>query len=108
MQNLDYHVFRAACGGHIVRTVDRSPDLQKCTAYVPDSGGKLDKCLFCRACRKLLAGAGGAYVLADLYDLRHITVYSIAAGDTCRMRGYTVSIYENEAQYQIEVVAKLF
>lgn len=107
-QDLDRHFFQAACGGRIVRTVDRSPDLQRCTAYVPDTGGRLAKRLFCRACRKLAARAGGPYVLVDLLDPGNITAYPIEAGGACRMRGYTVSIHEAEGRHQIEVTVKLF
>lgn len=107
-QDLDRHFFQAACGGRIVRTVDRSPDLQRCTAYVPETGGRLDKRLFCRACRKLAARAGGPYVLVDLLDPGNITAYPIEAGGACRMRGYTVSVHRAEGRHQIEVTAKLF
>lgn len=109
VQDLDRHFFQAACGGRVVRTVDRSPEEQSCTAYVPVTEAGVSKRLFCRACRKRLAGAGqGEYVLADLYDPEHIAVWPVEAGRTFQVRGYTVAVSEEDAQYQIEVTAKLF
>lgn len=109
VQDLDYHVFQAACGGRVARAVDRTPDLQRCTAYVPDSDAEPDERPFCHACRKLLAGAGkGEYVLVDLYDLRRITVYPLKVGGACRIREYTVTVCRSGEHYQVEVTAELF
>lgn len=108
VQDMDYHVFRAACGGRIGLATDRSPDLQRCAAYVPETGGGLDKRLFCRDCRRLLAGVGGPYVLVDLLDPGNIAAYPIEMGGACRVRGYTVSVHEAGGRHRIEVTAKLF
>lgn len=109
VQDMDHHVFQAACGGRVARMVDRSPDMQRCTAYVPDSGAEPDGRLFCRACRKLLAGAGrGEYVLVDLYDLRRITVYPLKTDGACRIREYAVTVCKSGEHYQVEVTAELF
>nr|WP_326185363.1 hypothetical protein [uncultured Oscillibacter sp.] len=107
-QDLDHHVFRAACGGRITLSVDRSPTLQRCTAYVPKTAARPNLGLYCRACRKLLAGAERAYVLVDLSHVNHITVYPIAADAACQIRDYTVSVFEAGEQYEIEVTAALF
>lgn len=109
VQDLDRHFLQAACGGRVVRAVDRGPEEQSCTAYVPKTGAGPDRRLFCRACRKRLAGAGGgAYALADLHDPEHIAVWPVEAGRTIRTRGYTVAVHDGETQYRIEVTAKLF
>lgn len=107
-QDLDRQFFQAACGGRVARSVERTGEVQRCVACVPKADGGLNRGLFCRACRRLLAGAGGAYVLADLRDPGDITAYPIQAGGACRIREYTVSVAETGEQYRLEVRAALF
>lgn len=106
-QDMDHHVFRMA--GSVAMTVERTPERQRCAAYIPLSRKSMDRKLFCGSCRKLLAETRQrGFVLLDLRDTADITAYPIAPGAVYLIRDYTVSAAEREGGYTVEVSAALF
>lgn len=84
-------------------TAIQDGDSPSCSVEIPDSHKKLNSQYFCRTCRDLLESAKG-YVLADLYDLKQIRVYSIEDGAEYDIRDYHVSIQwdvENECNVMV-------
>ncbi len=106
-QDMDHHVFCMA--GSVAMTVERTPERQRCTAYLPLSRKPMDRKLFCGDCRKLLAETRQrGFVLLDLRDTADITAYPIAPDAAYLIRGYTVSAVESEGGYTVEVSAARF
>lgn len=72
----------------IALTVAETEEGRRCAAYVPERTAAMDRSLYCRRCRGLLAGLRG-YALADLRVPENIQVYPLAS----RTMGlYTVSV----------------
>lgn len=72
-------------------TAIRDAGLHTCQVSLPKERDLMDPALFCRECRRLLAGAGlEGYAIVDLYDLGHIRAYSIRSGS---IRDYRISIH---------------
>ena len=70
-------------------TAIRDAGLHTCQVSLPKERDLMDPALFCRECRRLLAGAGlEGYVIVDLYDLGHIRAYPIQGGS---IRNYRIS-----------------
>ena len=71
-------------------TAARDTDFHTCQVILPREQDLMDPALFCRECRRLLAGAGlEGYAVLDLYDPDHIRAYPIRAGT---IRDYRISV----------------
>ena len=77
--------------GGVGLAVDRLPEGRRCTACLPERSAAMDRRLYCRGCRGLLAGLRG-YALADLSDPASVRVYPLAA---CTIRDYTIAVSGN-------------
>ena len=64
-----------------------------CCVTLPEKESPIDPALFCRDCRALLADtATEGYILADLYNLRDMKVYTIKDNVKYTIRDYDISI----------------
>lgn len=71
-------------------TAARDTDFHTCQVILPREQDLMDPALFCRECRRLLAGASlEGYAVLDLYDPDHIRAYPIRAGT---IRDYRISV----------------
>lgn len=73
------------------------------TVTIPKEANYINPSLYCLDCRakigEAIDGVGiteVGYVLADMYDLEHIRIYSIIDGSEYDIRGYTVKVSKDK------------
>lgn len=84
--------------------VYRDTNDHSCMVTLPEEAERIEGTYFCRDCRAKLAEiATEGYVLADLYDLEAIQIYSVTNEREYNIRGYAVTISKNEETERLTI-----
>lgn len=75
-----------------------------CSASLSSSSNDFEEYFFCDTCTtKILAVSDYGYVLADLYNLTNIQLFSLTANSNFTLRNYDISVFADTDKNEVEI-----